>query len=227
MAKMIGDLPGKVLGLLADLCHKLQHGVITVRELELFLQRQNPFAITDICQEWQEFYRKYFRLAVDFSSLVIPDNPGDFDRIIFIPQGLKINQVINAMRKRFKVWTYIENLDKDITVNVRTSDRSYAIRLRERVKADEELKNLSANQLQEQGVNAITLLERLIYELKYYDETGQHLDVNNLTLCAGSRFAHGQVPDVYWVALGGKLLVCWCDPGYANGGLRARQAVSS
>jgi hypothetical protein len=31
------------------------------------------------------------------------------------------------------------------------------------------------------------LLERLLYELKYFAETGKHLDIDNLTLCSGSR----------------------------------------
>ena len=39
----IDALPGKTLGMLADLCHKLQHGSHTLEELERFLKRQNPF----------------------------------------------------------------------------------------------------------------------------------------------------------------------------------------
>ena len=40
---MIGDVPGNVLGMLADLCHKLKAGTIKPEELELFLKKQNPF----------------------------------------------------------------------------------------------------------------------------------------------------------------------------------------
>jgi len=39
----ISALPGNVLGLLADLCDKLQQGVITTEELRKFLKKQNPF----------------------------------------------------------------------------------------------------------------------------------------------------------------------------------------
>ncbi|MDD5749429.1 MAG: hypothetical protein PHO91_01420 [Patescibacteria group bacterium] len=224
--QVIGSLPSKVLGLLADLMHKLQHGVITVRELELFLQRQNPFAISDIQSEWQEFYRKYFRLSVSFSDASIPDNAGGFDRVIFIPKGLKLNDVLKAMKKCFPVSSYIDDLDKDVIDNVRVSDCNYAIRIRERVEADEELKNLSANKLRQQGVNAMTLLERLVYELKYFSETNEHLDVQNWTLCAGSRGRDGGVPCVFWLAGNGRLRVGWFFPGFAVGFLRARQSVS-
>ena len=42
MAKkeMVGDVPGKVLGMLADLAHKLQHGKITPEEFGLFCKEK-------------------------------------------------------------------------------------------------------------------------------------------------------------------------------------------
>ncbi len=45
MAKkeIVGGVPGKLLGMTADLFHKLQNGAITVEELEKFLKRQDPF----------------------------------------------------------------------------------------------------------------------------------------------------------------------------------------
>lgn len=224
--KTIGDVPSKLLGMLIDLLEKLRKEVITPRELSLFLKRQNPFVITDICQEWSEFYRKYFRIIVDFTDVPIPDNPGDFDRIIFIPKGLKLNQVATALRKHFKVSLYIEDLDGSVVKNVRNADKAYAIRLRERVEADEEFKNTSANQLEEQNVNCITLLERLIYELKYFSETGQHLDIKNWTFCAGSRYFDGSVPDVDCSSDDGGLRVRWAGPGGSGDGLRVRQVVS-
>jgi len=60
----------------------------------------------------------------------------------------------------------------------------------------------------------------LIYELKYYDETGEHLDINNSTLCAGSRYSSDKVPYVRW--RGGELRVDWCGSGAAAPHLRAR-----
>lgn len=48
MAKQeqIGDVPGNVLGMLADLNHKLQHGNISPRQLERYLKKENPFEST-------------------------------------------------------------------------------------------------------------------------------------------------------------------------------------
>jgi hypothetical protein len=61
--------------------------------------------------------------------------------------------------------------------------------------------------------------------LKYFDETKQHLDVKNVTLCAGSRDADGGVPDVDWGGGGVKLHVDWYSVGSADPSLRARAAV--
>ena len=68
-------------------------------------------------------------------------------------------------------------------------------------------------------------MERLIFEMKYYDETGKHLDISNVTLCAGSRDSVGFVPHVN--RHDGKLRVDWYCPDDAHDGLRARVAVSA
>ena len=223
---MVGGLPGKVLGLLADLLHKLQHGVHTAEELNLFLQRKNPFAITGIRSEWSEFYRKHFRLAVDFDGVIIPDDPGGFDRVLLIPQNLTLSKVLKTLHQqtKFRVWTYREDLDKGVPANARNTKQSYAIRLRDR--SDAELNNLSANQLQERGENVITLLEQLIFELKYFDETGKRPNLQNATLCGGTRDSDGSVPLVHWNSDFGQLSVDCCGPDDAYDMMRGRLVIS-
>ena len=53
--EMIGSVPGNVLGMLADLMHKIQHGVRTPDQLDRFLKGQNPFAVL-------------FTMVVDYAS---------------------------------------------------------------------------------------------------------------------------------------------------------------
>lgn len=90
--------------------------------------------------------------------------------------------------------------------------------------ADEDLKNKSANDLEKEGIPGITLRERLLYELAYFNKTGQHLDVKNVTLCAGSRDSGGRVPRVRWGS--DELYVRWYAPGSRGDDLRSRRAVS-
>ena len=223
--QLVGDM-SEWSGMLMDLLRQIGDGSKTRQMFQAFLENRNPFAITNIREEWQEFYRKYFRITVDFSDVIIPEDPGGFPRVIFIPEGLTFATVIKALREKFKVSLYTEDLDKDVTENIRIPDKSYAIRVHGRQEADEEWKDTSASQLKEQNVNCVTLMERLVDEPKWFDETGEHMDIDNWTLCAGSRYSDGHVPHVYWRSGSRRLYVSWYYLGGASGHLRARQAVS-
>jgi hypothetical protein len=225
--EMVGDVPGNVLGMMADLTHKLQHGVILPEEFGRFLKRQNPFkAEAGPITGWQNFYQKFFGLELNFSGVRIPEKRAGFDRLIIVAQGLTLNQAFDACRQNFKCWRYTEDLDTATKgPNEREPTQHYAIWVRDRTEADEELKNLSANQIKIQDIATETLLERLIHELKYWDETaGEHLDIKSITLCAGSRNSDGYVPSAFWYGDG--LRVGWYDPVHSNDDLRARQVVS-
>lgn len=177
----------------------------------------------DPIAEWRRFYLDYFGLNINLSGVKIPVWQKGLDRVIIVAQGLTYGSVINAMCKKFRVWPYADDLDKVINKNDRWPNGSYAIRVRNRVEADEELKNFSANDLTERGIPGITCLEGLIYELKYFSETGEHLDVENITLCSGSRYSDGGVPSVAFMY--GKVSVGWCNPSGSSVALRSRFAA--
>ncbi len=180
---------------------------------------------TDIRGEWKEFYREELSMDVDLADVKIPDDPGGFDRVIVVAKNLTIAQIVATCRKHFKVWPYRDDLGEAVTENERTPVSSYAIRVRDRDEADEELKNLSANKIRAMNLKTETLLERSVHELKYFKETGKHLDVDNLTLCAGSRFDDGGVPGVRWSYGSVRLWVSWCGTDDRFNDLRPR-AVS-
>lgn len=145
---------------------------------------------------------------------------------INIEKGMTIEGVLAECKKLFPIWRWTDdNLDQIINSD-RTSKKSYSIKLKANVEADEELKNLSANQLQEKDIKGITLLERLVLELDYFKKTGGHLDIKNITLCSGSRYSDGRVPGVCWSGIGG-LGVDWYGPDRARGGLRSREIIVS
>lgn len=182
---------------------------------------------TGVIAEWTAFYQKV-GIEVDLTGLVLPDYEKGLDRLLVIPKGLTLNQFWAACQKLFggKTWSaYGDDLDANVPTNDRVSTVSYAIRVRERVEADEELKNMSANDLKKKKIASITLLERLVYGSKYFDETGQHLDRKNATLCAGSRYSDGNVP---YVCLNsdGRVCVGWYDPNASDVFLRTRSVVS-
>jgi len=221
-SKVVGGM-SEWSGILKDLFRQIHDGSLTLEQVKAFVDHQNPFEILSPILEWQDFYRKYFGIDADFSAVAMPEHRVEFDRLIIVAQGLTLNQVYDACARQFPCWRWTDNLDAAVTKNDRTPGHAYAVRLRDRREADEELKNLSADQLAEKGIPGITLLERMLYELKYWDETKDHLDVNNVTLCSGSRDAGGHVPSARWYD--GYFGVDWYYSYSHCRGLRSRAAV--
>ena len=178
---------------------------------------------------WHNFYREE-GIEIDFSSFQIPDRPeGDWWLILVAP-GMTCNKVIQVLRKKFKVWVYTEDLDVVIDFEKeqrRAVDKPYAVWVKANVEADPELKNKSANDLGD--TPAVTLMERLLLEVFHFcfASSGKHLDVQNITLCAGSRYCDGSVPSVLFHSAAGKVIVDWALPGNRGDDLRSRQAVSA
>lgn len=172
---------------------------------------------------WQDFFKRHFGRTFDLSNIHIPPKPDYPCRAIVIPNGLANNDVFDACTKRFKTWRYESDLNTVRDV-VKRPDSPYVVWVRDVVEADDEMKNKSAEDIEKEGTNTLTLKERMMLELKYFDETSKHLDIENVTLCAGSRYSVGHVPHCYWSY--GKFYVDWFLPDGAGPHLRARVAVS-
>lgn len=135
---------------------------------------------------------------------------------------LKTSAILARCKKLFPVWSYYDDktLDKDFPPPKKITTRYF----KKVIEADEELKNKSADDLEREGIQGITLRERLLMELDYFKEIGKHLDIDNITLCSGSRDSDGFVPYVCWYD--GRLFVFWYFAGRAFDFLRARAAVN-
>lgn len=132
----------------------------------------------------------------------------------------KTSEILDQCRKYFKVYSWYddEQLDKDFPPV--KSDRTFA----PNIEADETYANQSAEDVKD--LPGITLRERLLMELGYFQKTGKHLDVDNITLCSGSRHSGGCVPDVDWSSDDQRLYVGWYYPTSRYSSLRARVAVT-
>ncbi|MDI6602687.1 MAG: hypothetical protein QME57_01015 [Patescibacteria group bacterium] len=183
--------------------------------------------ISALLTDWQEFYRSFFGLKVNLLELKVPESKNGFDRLIVVAQGMTPQRLYNECNKFFCCWKWThKNLDEIIWSKRTAKDGAYAVWFQDVVEADENLKNLSADELKEKGIPGITLEERFLMGLKYFEETEKHLDVENWTLCSGSRYSNGLVPRVYWSQGFRKLLVVgWCRSDYSLPRLRSRQAV--
>lgn len=182
----------------------------------------------ELLLEWVRFYREVFGLELDPTTVTLPQEREGFGWLVVVAPGLGLNQIWRVCRSRFTCWSYHgDNLEATISHHDRSvADRSYAIRLRDRIEADEELKSLSLSDLQAQGIAGITLPERLLLELWYHWKTGSHLDSSSWTMCSGSRYSDGSAPSVRWRSGCREFRVGWCLLSGRDDHLRARAVVS-
>lgn len=216
-------------GVLKELFRQIDDGSVSFLQLQALLEHRNPFeSMIDVekqVKDWEIFYQEVFGMKVDFFELPIPKHQPGFDRLIIITESMIPERLFNKCKDLFPCWKWTDKNLNEIIESERTANNGpYAIWIRDRVEADEELKNFSANNLKKQDIQGITLEERLLYELKFFQETGKHLDVKNINLCTGSRHDDGSVPSVHWS--GDKIGVHWGYPDSRNDHLRSRSVVS-
>ncbi len=213
---------------LKDLFRQIGDGIITGHHLQAFLDHQNPWdKLPDL--DWAAVYQK-LGLAREFEGF--RQNVVEREGFWAVPvlQGVTCNKVVAALKALdVQFYLYAEDLDQAVTKNDRDpKNGSYVIRFHRTVEADPELANKSAQDLAADGTKGITLLERLLLELAYFLAMGgEHLDGENITLCSGSRYSDGRVPNVGWYTAYRRVYVYWCSPDSRGEYLRARSVVPS
>ncbi len=197
------------------------------KEIKQILFRKKDGKFADLLFDWQNFWKGITGKEYDFSNVVVPQRPEGRWRLLIIVD-IALETLYAKCKERFNCWRWTnDDFDKIVIWNERDAKSGpYAIWVKDEVEADEDLKNKSANDIKKEGTATETLAERLVHELKFFDETGRRLDVVNITLCAGSRFGGGGVPCVRWSEGCGRVSVGGCSPGSAVDGLRSRVAVS-
>ena len=231
--KIVGEVPGNVLGMLADLNLKLQHGIRTPEQLDKFNKGKNPFEGLDysfILNEWEKYFYKIHQLKVDFSGATIPEADDDnFPWFVCVPEKFSTERAYSGEKQLYSrcKWTN-KALDDVLDLSFgRDSWRDpYIVRFHANWEADELLKNFSADIIAEKQINTSTLKEILLLGDFLYWKHKKHLDVQNITLVSGSRYSDGSVPLVYWDSYDGELYVYGYGPGNADSLLRAREVVS-
>ena len=130
----------------------------------------------------------------------------------------KTSEIINRMRAKFQVSSDYsdEQLDEQFPAPKEITTRHFL----DSQEPDEKTLGKSANEADSER-KGITLRERLLLELAYFEKYEKHLDVESWTICSGSRFADGSVPRVRLG--GGRVCVDWDSPDRsgARGGLRS------
>lgn len=201
------DLPSELARKWIDSKRDLEE---TIRRILLNKSEISRFA--DI--NWKIVY-KLLGMKADYESTIgnlkIAEN-NDTTWTIPVLKGLTCKKIIACLKKLgVNVKKDICNPDDEVKINDRDPKKdSYSIGFRRAIEADEENRNLSADDLKNRGGKGITLLERLLLELGYFASTGQHLDIESVTLCAGSVHKNGYTPRVCCRSGVLRIFVCWC-----------------
>ena len=208
---------------LSDFFRQIGDGSLNGIHLQALLEHRNPFDLDSVVIDWVKVYAllgmeiQFSYALADFNYWVVP-----------VFKGVTHSKVVKALRGLgVKVSLYTNDLDKSVPTNDRDPvNGDYVVRFHKIIEADPELKNKSANDLTQMKVKGISLLERLLLELGYFLTTGNHLDVENITLCSGSRDSDCRVPSVRWGAGYRKVSVLWDRASDSDPHLRSRAVVS-
>ena len=149
---------------------------------------------------WKKLWQKQLGIKTPVFTGIAPFVANSGYRPLIMPRHEFITEqwLFDACRERFDCWKYTNwSLDRVVVKNDRDPrNGAYVAWFRDRVEADEELRSVSAVQLEKDGISGITLLEREVMEYDYFNRTNGHLDINNMTLCSGSRYLCDDLPRV-------------------------------
>ncbi len=180
--------------------------------------------VNDRVQWWVQHYKKVYRMNVDCSGLIIPPRQAGFDRLVIVPEGFKMKRWVETVTKIHGVHLDQDNLDDVVPEHeLRPKGRTYAIWIRDRQEADEELPYFSALTLPKPS---ICLHERLLAGTAYLFEEGRHMDEKSITLCSGSRSSDAIIPRAYWDGDSHRVIVSLYCLRMSDSRVHARAVVS-
>lgn len=152
---------------------------------------------------WTAIYQKYFGITPEWPEVDLDKYDPKLYFLIAVAKNISMNNVLDKMECRFSVFPIYHNLDQDVPKHERMPDDSYIVLAARSVEADPELACMPVRDLDNTlGFQGITLLERMLLELYYYESTGEHLDRETINLCSGSRDFQGDIIGVQFTDIG-------------------------
>ena len=152
---------------------------------------------------WEALYSKMDR-HYDFSNLHIPLPHHPFDRLMVVGDGLTEQKVWNYCKKLFECTMHGKSFSSVEMESERIPyGKSYALWIEHEPSLNSFAayqaltgNDISASKCWQKKIPTMTMLERLLYELDYFSETGKHLDPHGSTICAGTKVNGTFVPTI-------------------------------
>jgi hypothetical protein len=182
--------------------------------------------ILSAIEDWQSFYKKYFNEEHEFSQVIFPDKPTNGDwRLLVIARGMKLGKLFEQWESTFHC--RFHDLHTNVIFEARTAKYThYAIWVLSGATPDKEFWG-QPYELADPERKSMTLTERIIFGLKYFDETGRHLDEKGGgTICSGTSSGLGTAPYLEGNPGNNTAVLFWCFGGARRGSGGIRQVVS-
>ena len=191
-----------------EIRRQFKDGALHTGHVQSLIEHQNAFTVETIDSQiifWAGLYAVVYGMGAkaDLLKLSWPEPDPTFWDVPMV-KGLTESRAFNALTtwNKFPVESYYGDLDAAVVENDRhPKDSTYGVRFRAFPEADEDQKNISANQhkVKKSPTKGITLLERQVLEAMYFLKSGgKHLDESTFTHCIGSHFAGGYIPGAHW-----------------------------
>jgi hypothetical protein len=131
---------------------------------------------------WPRFWRA-FGFVYDHESLVLPEYREKFDWSIVTPDVANwpasklFHEVCGRM---FPTWARYDDVELDKIISSKEPTGIHVVLVRGVVEADECHKSKSAEDIEKEGVQTLTLRQRIVLEGRYFFDTGGHLHYDPL-----------------------------------------------
>ena len=198
--------------------------------------KKNHFAGLDfssILADWERYFREIYNLKMDFSGIRIPESSDEFSWLICRPESFFAERAFRGGKRLYVKlkWTKKSfNAVLDMSFGREGKAEPYIVRVRPNWEADDDMNNLSTDQIAKKNINTICLTERLLLGDFLYWKYKKHCDAQSSTICSGSRFIGGGVPCVKWDEgddyCCAAVSVGWTGSRDCSSFFRSRQAVS-
>lgn len=158
----------------------------------------------------------------------LPEKEG-FDGYLVIKGGVKPSEIATKLKERFPFWSVYSKEEMDAFEMPRSSDEAYAIAFRYQQEPEGLGKDAkSAEEWEKTSDSFMNPVERMLLDIRWHAENGNHLDEKNVTFCPGSRARGGDVPRLCFDPYRGDGKVCLssCHVDLRNPSLGVRRVVS-
>ncbi len=175
---------------------------------------------------WRKFYRDHFSLELPTFGENFFLKPNGFAQFLIVARRLSLERIFGACCRLFPCQKY--ELDLDRVVFGESSMSGFSgfgdfYRAGVRCFLNEVSSGRSAKVSQSEGLNGLTLRERMLIELKIFLEKGEHSDEWTISICSGSRDLYGDVPMCFFDQ--GTFRVASCAPIDSSGSFVVHQVV--